>query len=354
MLLTGAGLSVPSGLADYRGPAGTYTLNTSYRPIYHHEFLASHESRKRYWARSFLGFPTLLNSRPNAGHFAIRDLGRMGLLGGVVTQNVDSFHRAAHGEEELGHGDDRQAAKAMKKTVELHGYLRGITCTTCGTEHSRAAFQSELARLNPAWAAFLSEMQSNGALSTEDPRERAAKGLRTNPDGDVELPVAPFHTFRYPACEACVATCGRSDDAMSGTEEVMRVELDGDGAWTPASTTGVLKPAVVMFGESIAPSVKDAAERMVDEADSLLVVGSSLATYSAWRLAKRAKDQGMRIGVVNLGGVRGEEGFFGDFAAGGLPAREGAQAVRVSVGSEKVLPLVVEMLQKRLELRQGK
>src|SRR5580700_702936 len=46
VILTGAGVSVASGLADYRGSNGTYRLNKAYRPIYYHEFLRSHESRK--------------------------------------------------------------------------------------------------------------------------------------------------------------------------------------------------------------------------------------------------------------------------------------------------------------------
>ncbi|EEY20638.1 silencing information regulator [Verticillium alfalfae VaMs.102] len=73
VILSGAGLSVSSGLADYRGAKGTYRVNKTYRPIYYHEFLASHEARKRYWARSFLGWPSLQRARPNAGHRAIAE-----------------------------------------------------------------------------------------------------------------------------------------------------------------------------------------------------------------------------------------------------------------------------------------
>jgi hypothetical protein len=64
VILSGAGISVASGLADYRGTNGTYRQNKTYRPIYYHEFLANHEARKRYWARSFLGWTncTLTNS----------------------------------------------------------------------------------------------------------------------------------------------------------------------------------------------------------------------------------------------------------------------------------------------------
>ena len=87
VLLTGAGISVASGLADYRGIGGTYTLNKTYRPIYYHEFIANHEARKRYWARSFLGWTNLHKARPNVAHFAVKDLGKMGLVSSVITQS---------------------------------------------------------------------------------------------------------------------------------------------------------------------------------------------------------------------------------------------------------------------------
>lgn len=87
VLLTGAGISVASGLADYRGTAGTYTLNKTYRPIYYNEFLISHEARKRYWARSFLGWTNLNKSKPNSAHHAVNDLGRLGVISSVVTQS---------------------------------------------------------------------------------------------------------------------------------------------------------------------------------------------------------------------------------------------------------------------------
>ena len=320
VLLTGAGLSVASGLADYRGENGTYRVHAAYRPIYYHEFLSNHEARKRYWARSFLGWSALRAAAPNAGHYAVRELGRMGVVNAVVTQNVDSFHGRAHPEV---------------PTLELHGYLRATVCTSCRGEFSREEFQGELARLNPVWDAFLQEAVAKGVLGVEDPHARGAAGVRMNPDGDVEVPGAPYTTFRYPACPRCLGSSPTLKDGTRG-----RVEVDNDGAWSPTSNAGVLKPAVVMFGESIPEHVKVAAEEAIDGAGKLLVLATSMATYSAWRLAKRAKDRGMPIGIVNIGGVRGEEAFFAHLE----PDQAGGQGVRVDMSTDTLLPALVEEL----------
>ncbi|KAI8937787.1 hypothetical protein NX059_005485 [Plenodomus lindquistii] len=319
LLLTGAGISVASGLADYRGTNGTYTLNKTYRPIYYNEFCENHEARKRYWARSFLGWTNLDRSRPNKAHEACGHLGEMGVVGHVITQNVDSFHPTSH---------------PHLATTELHGYLRNLVCITCRSEYSRSTFQSQLSTLNPTWSAFLAEMLASGALDTENPAERRAKGLKANPDGDVDVPDAPYTTFRYPACPVCLEHPPKGKDGKAVT-----VKVDKDGAWDPSSTGGVLKPAVIMFGESIPAATKVAAEEAVDEAGRILVIGSSLATYSAWRLVKRAKEAGMPIGVLNIGGVRGEETFFGEVGEG-----ESERAVRLSENAEVVLPGVVGRL----------
>lgn len=387
VVLTGAGLSVASGLADYRGERGTYRVNRSYRPTYYTEFLASHESRKRYWARSFLGWPTLAGARPNAAHWAVRDLGPpasghdgpggLGVVSAVVTQNVDSFHRMAH---------------PSLPTVELHGYLRAVVCTTCHSELDRHLFQRELARLNPAWADFLAEAIAAGAFepdandagnsSSNDNRGGGGvgRGIRTNPDGDVDVPGAPYATFRYPPCPTCLArsvarggSAGGGHDAHVSTPTAHEVRVDADGAWQPPSSlaggdsttlsatsfsasqppllppAGVLKPAVVMFGESIPPSVRASAEAAVDSAGRLLVLGTSLATYSAWRLARRAQDRGVPLAVVNLGGVRGEDALFAGLreeagARGG--GGDGALGVRVELDTEALLPALVEALRR--------
>ncbi|KAH8595711.1 DHS-like NAD/FAD-binding domain-containing protein [Bisporella sp. PMI_857] len=320
VILTGAGISVASGLADYRGTNGTYRVNKTYRPIYYHEFIANHEARKRYWARSFLGWTSLHKAKPNPAHYAIKQLGDMGIVRKVITQNVDSFHAEAH---------------PSLPTLELHGYLRALTCVSCHNELPREEFQTALADLNPTWAAFLAEIIDSGALDTENPDERRSRGMKTNPDGDVDLPGAPYTTFRYPACPHCLAKPPLSVDGAQTT-----VEIDDDGAWKSTSTAGILKPAVVMFGESITSRVKDAAEHAIDESGRLLILGTSLATYSAWRLAKRAQERGMPIGIMNLGGVRGEEIFFKNLPT----AQQGEAGVRIEQPTDRVLPRLVERL----------
>lgn len=142
-------------------------------------------------------------------------------------------------------------------------------------------------------------------------------------------------TFTSPACPTCLA-----DPPLLANGSRLKVETDSDGAWLTSSTAGVLKPAVVMFGESIAASVKTAAEEAIDTASRILVIGSSLATYSAWRLVKRALERGMPIGILNLGGVRGEEAFFNLRAD-----NNGSLGVRCSDNAESILPSVVRKLE---------
>ncbi|KAH8815804.1 DHS-like NAD/FAD-binding domain-containing protein [Xylogone sp. PMI_703] len=320
VILSGAGISVASGLADYRGENGTYRVNKTYRPIYYHEFVSKHEARKRYWARSFLGWGYLHKAKPNATHYAIRDLGALGIVRSVITQNVDSFHSIAH---------------PHIPTIELHGYLRASVCVSCRHEFPRGKFQESLARLNPAWAQFLDEALVSGALNAENPEGRAAREIKTNPDGDVDIPGVPYSSFRYPACPHCLRN---PPTAADGTKA--KVEVDQDGAWDASSTAGILKPAVIMFGESIVPSVKEAAEQAIDASGRLLIMGTSLATYSAWRLARRAMERRMPIAIMNLGGVRGEEVFFQKLP----PAQKGEFGVRVEMATDKVLPGLVAQL----------
>ena len=89
LVLSGAGLSTESGIPDYRGPSGALRRHP---PMTVQAFLGSPEARHRYWARSHLGWRQIASARPNAGHRAVAELQRRGLLAGIVTQNVDGLH----------------------------------------------------------------------------------------------------------------------------------------------------------------------------------------------------------------------------------------------------------------------
>jgi NAD-dependent SIR2 family protein deacetylase len=175
-------------------------------------------------------------------------------------------------------------------------------------------------------------MVDTGALNSDNPEEQRRKGLKLNPDGDVDLAEAPYSTFRYPSCPTCLE---RPPLLRDGTPA--RVEVESDGAWLPSSTAGVLKPAVTMFGENIDPAVKTAAEEAVDDAGRLLILGSSLATFSAWRLVERAHKRGMPIGIINIGGVRNESVLFGR-------VDEDTPHIRCGLNSDLILPPVAAQL----------
>jgi NAD-dependent SIR2 family protein deacetylase len=160
-VLTGAGLSTESGIPDYRGPAARERPR---RPMQYQEFIKSAAARRRYWARSMLGWPRFAAAQPNLGHAALNRLEKHGLVDGIVTQNVDGLHAAA------GSGD----------AVELHGALRETICLECGRLMPREELQVELERCNA---------------------ELVAEAVELAPDGDAELDDARLAQFRVVDCE---------------------------------------------------------------------------------------------------------------------------------------------------------
>ena len=92
LILSGAGLSTESGIPDYRGPTGLARRAT---PMTYQTFIGSAAARRRYWARSYLGWRHIARAAPNDGHRAVAELSRRGLLTGIITQNVDGLHQAA-------------------------------------------------------------------------------------------------------------------------------------------------------------------------------------------------------------------------------------------------------------------
>jgi NAD-dependent SIR2 family protein deacetylase len=162
-VLSGAGLSTESGIPDYRGPTGAARPS---RPMTFQAFTDSADARRRYWARSHLGWRLIARARPNAGHHAVTELERRGLLTGVITQNVDGLHAAA----------------GTRGVVELHGNLDRVVCLHCGDLSSREHLDDRLREANPGWTAQVTAV---------------------NPDGDVDLPDDALASFRTVDCSLC-------------------------------------------------------------------------------------------------------------------------------------------------------
>lgn len=145
-----------------------------------------------------------------------------------------------------------QAAGSMN-VVDLHGRLDRVRCLDCDALVSREELQAELLRHNSAW----SSLQGRPA-----------------PDGDADLEQLPCDGFVVPACTRC---------------------------------GGVLKPDVVFFGESVPRSRVEAAMQQLEQADAVLVVGSSLMVYSGYRFVQAAAQARKPIAAVNIGRTRADE-----------------------------------------------
>ncbi|MFG3442951.1 NAD-dependent protein deacetylase [Nonomuraea sp. NPDC047897] len=161
-VLSGAGLSTESGIPDYRGPTGRARRA---EPMTYQRFVGSAQARRRYWARSHVGWRQIGQARPNAGHHAVTVLERHGLLAGIVTQNVDGLHQAA----------------GARQVIELHGGLDRVACLSCRRRTSRAELDQRLRAANPGW-------EASG---------------RINPDGDAVLTDEQVEGFRVVDCTGC-------------------------------------------------------------------------------------------------------------------------------------------------------
>ncbi|MGW2729405.1 NAD-dependent protein deacetylase [Streptomyces sp. NPDC001494] len=163
LVLSGAGISTESGIPDYRGEGGSLSRHT---PMTYQEFTADALARRRYWARSHLGWRTFGRARPNTGHRAVAAFERHGLLSGLITQNVDRLHQAA----------------GTANVVELHGSLDRVVCLSCGALSPRRDLARRLEEANPGF----------------DP---VAAGI--NPDGDADLTDDQVGDFRVLPCTVC-------------------------------------------------------------------------------------------------------------------------------------------------------
>ena len=233
-VLTGAGCSTGSGIPDYRDADGEWKRQP---PVTYQAFMGEEATRRRYWARSLIGWRRMRGARPNNAHRALARLEAMGKSEMLLTQNVDRLHQAA------GHS----------RVIDLHGRIDLVRCMGCGRRTPREEFQEDLARANPDWLGL-------EALIA--------------PDGDADLEGADFSSFAIPPCPHC---------------------------------GGIQKPDVVFFGENVPRERVETAARHLEEADAMLVVGSSLMVYSGLRFVQWAASAGKPIAAVNLGRTRADE-----------------------------------------------
>jgi NAD-dependent SIR2 family protein deacetylase len=185
VVLSGAGLSTESGIPDYRGPSGALRRQT---PMTYQAFVGSPEARRRYWARSYLGWGQIAAARPNAGHVAVAGLQAQGRLDGIITQNVDGLHQAA----------------GARDVIELHGGLDAVVCLECGTREGRAALGERLTTIN---AGFVAELG------------------RVNPDGDADVPDEQLDGFTLAGCLDCGSELLKPDVVFFG-ENVPKPRVD--------------------------------------------------------------------------------------------------------------------------------
>jgi NAD-dependent SIR2 family protein deacetylase len=160
LVLTGAGVSTESGIPDYRGEG-----KTERHPMTFDVFMGSVHARKRYWARSYVGWSVIANAKPNASHFALAQAESLGRVAHIITQNVDSLHQQA----------------GSKKVTDLHGRLDQVICMECQLLIPRLEMDYFIERLNEGI--------------------KKDFGVEFTPDGDAEVEATA--NFRIPDCPNC-------------------------------------------------------------------------------------------------------------------------------------------------------
>ena len=149
--------------------------------------------------------------------------------------------------------DGLHSAAGSVNTVDLHGRIDTVRCMDCGHRFARADLQHDLLARNPEWAQLY-----------------AAPA----PDGDADLEGRDFSRFEVPSCPHC--------------------------------GTGLIKPDVVFYGESVPRERVQTCVDALARADALLIAGSSLMVYSGYRFAAAAREQGKSVVAINQGVTRAD------------------------------------------------
>ena len=170
LVLTGAGMSTASGIPDYRDKDGVRRGRT---PIQGPDFVKHDAVRRRYWARSMVGYPLLAGAAPNAGHRALAALEANGHVGSLMTQNVDGLHQGA----------------GSASVLELHGNIHHVVCLDCHASFTRSFVQQLLIEANPGLGEVV-----------------GAVGAEVAPDGDAHVEPDALEDFHLPFCIHCGGT----------------------------------------------------------------------------------------------------------------------------------------------------
>ncbi|SEN04163.1 NAD-dependent protein deacetylase [Nitrosomonas marina] len=156
LVITGAGVSLYSGIPTYRDDNGDWLRSD---PIKHHEFIQYEDKRKHYWARSAVGWPPVERALPNDAHYALAELERRGYFAGLITQNVDRLHQRA----------------GQQHVIDLHGRLDRVRCLQCGQFEDRQQLQIRLLEFNSFLAPLTATLAPDGDAHVRDEITRRMK-----------------------------------------------------------------------------------------------------------------------------------------------------------------------------------
>jgi NAD-dependent SIR2 family protein deacetylase len=165
----------------------------------------------------------------------------------LITQNVDRLHQKA----------------GSKNVIDLHGRNDRLSCLQCGCQISRNIIQKQIELLNPEILDKIKLLINSNNVNTS---------LRA--DGDANLDgIIDYNNLKIPKCHKC---------------------------------NGTLKPNVVFFGDNVNPNTVQDIYKTIENSDSLLVIGTSLEVYSAFRFVDRFAKKSNNIAIINKGQTRAD------------------------------------------------
>ena len=233
--LTGAGISTESGIPDFRSPSGIWA---EYDPMEYATIDAFRRDPVKVWEFYALRFEVLTGAEPNAGHLALAELERRGLVEAIVTQNIDGLHERAGSQD----------------VVEVHGSIRTASCYECGERV---------------------------------PLEAVVEALHDHPAPPHSGSEAPPGQSRQ---MGIIGVTGKArDSSEAAPQAVPRCPRCGS----------IVKPDVVMFGELLPIEAMSRATELAQRAGLLLVVGSSLEVYPVAGLPEETVSAGGALAIVN-------------------------------------------------------